>query len=188
MDEDRLIKQAQKGDMAAFEQLIRKYERQVMNIALRYSGNPDTAQDIFQDVFLRVHGSLKGFKAKSSFSTWLYRVTANACLSRQYSERRRRQVSIDEEAWTDNPGNLSLLSSSRPEPEVEVYRGEISRRVRNAVNRLSTQQRIVFVLRHFEGHKLREIASMLGCAEGTVKKHLFTAIQRLRSELSEVRG
>jgi len=188
LDEERLIKLAQEGDMAAFEQLIRKYERQVMNIAFRYSGNPDTAQDVFQDVFLRVHGALKGFKAESSFSTWLYRVTANACLSRQSSERRRRQVSIDEEQWNENPGNLSLLSNSHPEPEAEAYRGEISRQVRNAVNRLSPQQRVVFVLRHFEGHKLREIASILGCAEGTVKKHLFTAVQRLRSELSAVRG
>lgn len=188
LEEDQLIRQAQRGDMAAFEQLIRRYERQVLNIALRYSGNPDTAQDVFQDVFLRVHGALKSFKAESSFSTWLYRITANACLSRQSSERRRRYVSLDQESWLADSAEFSSAGTSHSVPEVETYRGEISQRIRDAVGRLSPQQRIVFVLRHFEGHKLREIASMLDCAEGTVKKHLFTAVQRLRSELNEIRG
>ena len=139
-------------------------------------------------MFLRVYKSLDRFAFKSQFSTWLYRIATNVSLSYISSEKRRRQVSIDEERENSEIQSRHLSSKlvSEPESDRKALSSEIAFRIQRALTHLSTQQRAVFVLRHYEGHRLREIAEILQCAEGTVKKHLFTATMRMREQLKEL--
>ena len=90
-----MILRAQRGDMSAFEDLVYTYDKQVMSVAMKLTRNPDEAKDIYQEVFLRVYGALKGFKFESRFSTWLYRITTNVCLTHLSRDRTAHHVSID---------------------------------------------------------------------------------------------
>jgi RNA polymerase sigma-70 factor (ECF subfamily) len=192
-DDQTLILRAQRGDDAAFETLVRRYDRTVLSIALRYTGDPETAKDIYQDVFLRVHTALPRFRFESQFSTWLHRITVNCCLNYHSARPGRRDVSLESEVLESSNGS-TLTGRDLPEALVDASdplrpsrSREIRRRLAIALDRLSPQQKLVFVLRHFEGRRLREIAEVLQCAEGTVKKHLFSGTQRLREQLSELR-
>jgi RNA polymerase sigma-70 factor (ECF subfamily) len=180
-----LIRQAQTGDLSAFEQLVHRYDRRVLTIAASYVQSSDDAKDIYQEVFLRVYRALPKFELRSEFSTWLYRIATNVCLSHRSRSRRHRHVSLDgggdEDA--DNPHAAQTVELS---VAPDVGRREIAMRVREALKALSPRQRLVFAMRHYEGYKLREIAELMDVAEGSVKKYLFEATSRLRSQLGDL--
>lgn len=190
--DDQLVRKAQKRDMGAFEELVRRYDQKVMSIALNYAKSPEDAEDICQEVFLRVFRALPRFRFRSQFSTWLFRVATNACLSNcSRSSRHRAVLSLNESPGagtgaSDETSHLERLRDNRPGGEQQLLGSEIRQRIERAVDELSPQQRLVFSMRHFNGLKLREIAEMMGCAEGTVKKYLFLATERMRESLSEV--
>ena len=192
LEDNELVMRAQKGEMVAFEELICRYDRRILGIALKFTNDIDQAQDLYQEIFLRVHNGLKQFKMESKFSTWLYRIATNACLSHLSSQSRKREVSIEprlgvsSEDGETSLGQLPEALVSQPNSDRLAESAQISDHISKALKRLSPQQRLVFVLRHYDGHKLKEIASILKCAEGTVKKHLFTATMRLREELRAV--
>lgn len=189
-DDRELILRARAGEMEAFEELVCRYDRQVLRLAMRFTRNEDQAKDVYQEVFLKVFKSLDSFAFKSRFSTWLYRVATNVSLSHISSEKRHRQVSLDgsgsAKAPEDRRTQVHQQLVSQPESEKRAFSREISDRIQKALEALSSQQRAVFVLRHYEGQRLREIAKVLECAEGTVKKHLFTATMRMREQLKEI--
>ncbi|HSR68306.1 MAG TPA: sigma-70 family RNA polymerase sigma factor [Acidobacteriota bacterium] len=183
MSDHELILRAQRGDRQAFEGLVQRYDRKVLAIALSFTRNSEDAKDIYQEVFMRVHRALPDFQFRAKFSTWLHRVTTNVCLTHTSRSKAHLYDSLDEgRSGPDSPTLGDSLESSE-RTEERLFRSEISEQVRNAMHRLSPQQRMVFTLRHMRGHKLREIADIMNCAEGTVKKYLFTANQRLRDEL-----
>ncbi len=191
LDDNELVMQTRNGDALAFEELVRRYDRRVLSTALRFTGNRETAQDVYQEVFMRVHKAIDSFKFESRFSTWLFRVVTNVCLTVRQRDKGSRHVAIDGESLyragrEKDSGSVPRQLVSRPTHEQEAFSSEIAPRIRSALADLSPQQRIVFILRHFEGYKLREIAEFLDCAEGTVKKHLFTAVRKLREELREI--
>ena len=179
-----LISRAQGGESAAFDALVVRYDKQVLAIAASYTKSPDDAKDIYQEVFLRVYRSLGGFKFRSEFSTWLYRITTNVCLTHKTRQGGRSFAPIEEIDRVD-----SVEEMSRPKqvsPERHAQNSEISRHIEQAMEHLSPQQRLVFTLKHYQGYKLREIAQMMDCAEGTVKKYLFTATEKLRQRLKKL--
>ena len=183
-----LIIQAQKGDQNAFEQLVYRYDRSVLSIALRYAANEDDAKDLYQEVFIRVYRGLKNFRFQSEFSTWLFRITTNVCLTYKSRSKEHLRVSIhnnygDDENEFAAQEELTYKGSSPEEISSGSDLGEI---VNSAVESLSPKQRMTFVLKHYEGYKIKEIAEMLNCKEGTVKKYLFDAIRNLRKKLSPV--
>ena len=182
-----LITRAQGGESSAFEALVYRYDKKVLAIATSYTKDQDEAKDIYQEVFLRVYRSLPGFEFRSEFSTWLYRVVTNVCLTHQTRNKSRSFTSIDEMGPTDR--ELDGTGMSRPRavsPERHAQNVEISRHIDEALETLSPQQRLVFTLKHYQGYKLREIAGMMDCAEGTVKKYLFTATEKLRHRLRKL--
>lgn len=180
-----LIRQAQSGDLSAFEQLVRRYDRRVLTIAASYVQSSDDAKDIYQEVFLRVYRALPKFELRSEFSTWLYRIATNVCLSHRSRARRHRHVSLEGESdeESDNPHQGR---SNEPSTAPDVGRREIASRVREALSELSPRQRLVFTMRHYEGYKLREIAEMMEVAEGSVKKYLFEATGKMRDQLGDL--
>jgi RNA polymerase sigma-70 factor (ECF subfamily) len=192
LDDNELVMQVRNGNAAAFEELVRRYDRRVLSTALRYTGDREAAQDVYQEVFMRVHRAIDTFRFQSRFSTWLFRIVTNVCLTRQGRQRNNRHVPIEGESLREpgredgSAGNVPRQLRSHATPDQAALSSEIGPRIRSALADLSSQQRMVFVLRHFEGYKLREIAELLDCAEGTVKKHLFTAVRKLREELYEI--
>ncbi len=183
--DETLILEAQGGDMGAFEELVHRYDGKVLSMAVNFLGDADDAKDVYQEVFIRVYRALPRFEGKSSFSTWVYRIAVNVCKTHLAKRARRRHVSIDEPIEAEDGGNVAL-SDFLADPntaERRLLNSERSEHLLAAVRLLSPKQRLVFTLRHYHGFKLREIAEMMKCAEGTVKRHLFSATQRMRSEL-----
>lgn len=178
-----LISRAQGGETAAFEALVYRYDKRVLAIANSYTKDDDDAKDIYQEVFLRVYRSISGFKFKSEFSTWLYRIVTNVCLTHQTRNKGRMFTPIEEIDHSEPVSNAPVSRSRPVSPDQHAQNAEISRHIGEALENLSPQQRLVFTLKHYEGYKLREIASMMDCAEGTVKKYLFTATEKLRKQL-----
>jgi RNA polymerase sigma-70 factor (ECF subfamily) len=182
-----LIIQAQRGNMNAFEQLVQKYDKQVLTIAAGYVSSSDDAKDIYQEVFLRVYKGLPGFQHKSEFSTWLFRITTNVCLSHRSLTKKYLHASLDQNI-SDSDGETYTLKDKLPghtETDRQAHDAEISARIEQALSKLSPRQRMVFTLKHYDGYKLREIAVILKCGEGTVKKYLFEAIGRLQKQLKD---
>jgi RNA polymerase sigma-70 factor (ECF subfamily) len=187
-DDRELILQAQRGNTVAFEQLVHRYDKRVLSIASTYVSSSEDAKDIYQEVFIRVYRGLSKFELKSEFSTWLYRITANVCLTHRMRKKRRSHTSLDgdHDSDEDHTQNLGDTLADDVKSDQRALNSEISLHVEEALGDLSPQQRMVFTLRHYQGYKLREIAELMNCAEGTVKKHLFTATQRLREKLRDV--
>ncbi len=187
-DDTELIQRAQKGDFSSFEQLVFRYDKEVLTIAARFVRNSDDAKDIYQEVFLRVYQGLRRFKMQSEFATWLYRITTNVCLTHRSRRKKHTHVSLDDERDESEgePHPSVVAVSEDPLPDQHAMSEEISTYVREALEFLSPQQKMVFTLKHYQGLKLREIAVAMQCTEGTVKKHLFTATQRMRERLKGV--
>jgi len=181
--DNELVSRAKNGNVLAFEQLVHRYDRTVLSIALRYAINQEDAKDIYQEAFLRVYRGLSGFRGKSQFSTWLYRVVTNVCLSYQRKSLKVKNMSVEYEEW-DGTATASIVGGETPE---ELFAdSEISQHVSAALATLPDRQRLVFILRHFQDLKLSEIADTMNCAEGTVKRYLHMAIRKLRVQLEGV--
>jgi RNA polymerase sigma-70 factor (ECF subfamily) len=180
-----VIREARQGSRAAFDELVYRYDKQVLTIAARYVNQAEDAKDIYQEVFLRVYRGLNKFQERSEFSTWLYRITTNVCLTHG-SRRQKHAHRMHDPEPNDNPDDHGELGVSGMTSDQHTLNTEISSRIHQAMSGLSAQQKLVFTLKHYEGYKLKEIAAMIECSEGTVKKHLFTATQRLRTQLKDL--
>ncbi len=183
-----IIQKAQKGDMQAFEELLCKYDRTVMNIALSFRNNEEDAKDIYQEVFIRVYRGLKRFKYNSEFSTWLYRITANVCITFHNRSRKHRIDSLDREFGNSSDEVISMsetIESSERTDSLAVG-SNLSDHINQALGELPAQQKLVFTMKHYEGYKIREIADMLDLNDGTVKRYLFTATNKMRDKLKDL--
>ena len=188
LNDTDLIVQAQKGDQSAFEELVYRYDRNVLSIALRYALNEDDAKDLYQEVFIRVYRGLKSFRFQSEFSTWLFRITTNVCLTYKSRSKEHLKISINSNYNSDDEEDKTMkeLVYDGSSPEEISSGSDLGDLVNAAVETLSPKQKMTFILKHYEGYKIREIAEMLNCKEGTVKKYLFDAIKNLRKKLSPV--
>ena len=187
LDDRTLILRARGGDMRSLEELVYRYDEKVLSMAVSFVGDMDDAKDIYQEVFIRVFKALPKFEFRSRFSTYLFRIVTNVCLSHRTRNKKRVFMPVEEEVEEDSSLNKHGGSPIAPDQsDATVINNEISTRIHSAVGTLSPQQRTVFVLRHHEGFKLKEIARIMECAEGTVKKYLFVATRRLREQLKDI--
>jgi len=194
-EERELIFAARQGDTQAFDCLVRQYDRLVLSQALNFTRDRDRAMDIYQEVFLRANRGLGSFRFDCRFATWLRKITANVCMS-EYAKQRIREKRVitggqlggtgtdGENDW--NP--VDYAESTEPDSYRQAVSREIRGRIEQTIKELPPQQRMVFVLRHYEGQKLKDIADYLEIATGTAKKHLFMAIQKMRESLREFQG
>jgi len=179
-----LVIEAQGGNDDAFEKLVDRYDRRVLSLAFSFARNSDDAKDIYQETLIRAYKSIKKFQMKSEFSTWLYRIAANVCITFKYRQRKNESMfSRDLRSEENNHGTAFV---AREFVEEEFMRAELAKQIEAALGRLSPMQRFVFTMKHYEGYLLREIASLANCSEGTAKKHLYNAVRRLQSELRGV--
>lgn len=185
--ETQLIKSAQRGDVKAFEQLIVKYDRQVLNIANSFRNNEDEAKDIYQEVFIRVYNGLKNFQFRSEFSTWLFRITTNVCLTYKTKKERVNYESLDKTITTDEESGTTFgeMLPADDDTNRSAENSDLSRYINQGMERLPPKQKLVFTLKHYQGYKIREIAEMMNCNEGTIKRYLFNATGKMREYLSK---
>jgi RNA polymerase sigma-70 factor (ECF subfamily) len=183
-DQD-LVARWQKGDEAAFEQLITRHERRVYRLLFRMMGNKEDAEDLTQETFLSLHRYGHRFRAEARFSTFVYRVAANAALNRRRSLGRGR-ARVEKLKYRQAAGDD--LPSSPRDPEDSTLGAELSDHVREALARLSPSLRMPVVLYDIEGLAYGEIAKVLGIAEGTVKSRIHRARQALRDQLKDLLG
>ncbi|RIK59061.1 RNA polymerase subunit sigma-24 [candidate division KSB1 bacterium] len=182
--EERLIRRAQQGNLAAFEQLVALHDRQVLKLAFHLLSRREDAEDVYQEIFVLVFRKIGTFRFESEFSTWLYRIVVNACINYRKKRSRERFYSLESPLAEDEESEGRYqIAAPEVDPERAAMNRELGQKISEAIASLSEQQRAVFVLRHFHGHKLQDIAAILSCAEGTVKNYLFRATQHLQQKL-----
>jgi RNA polymerase sigma-70 factor (ECF subfamily) len=182
-DDMLLIARTREGDRTAFDQLIRRHERRVYNLAYRLCGNPDDAADVAADAFVRVYNSLASFRGDASFLTWIYRITTNIYLDARKKKRARPQVSLDELVEMDDSAITRQYEDHAPLPGEVAEINERARALQDAVSRLPDYQRVMVVMYHVEGKSYEEIAAAAGLPIGTVKSRLNRARLALRELL-----
>ena len=172
--------------MAAFEELVYRYDRHVLSIAKSFKNNDDDAKDIYQEVFIRVFRGLPNFQFKSEFSTWLFRITTNVCLT--HKAKKKEHESLDKEITNDDDNSMTLAETLSGDMDTDALAvgSDISKHINNAVAKLPPQQKMVFTLRYFQEYKITEIADIMQCTEGAVKRYLFTATHKMRNSLKNI--
>lgn len=184
--EGELIERARRGDRDAFTMLTRRFERRVYSLALYYMRNHGDAEDLSQEVWLKVYRYLPGFRGESSFYTWLRQITINTFLNHKRAAgyqsgnepQRIRLVEIESVDYED-----ALRLARGRDMEDDLHKKMMVERVEAALSELTPQQRLIFILKHNEGMTYEEISATLNCSTGTIKKSLFRAVQKLRHHL-----
>lgn len=175
-NETDLVRSAMDGDAHAFGELIQIYDTRTLQIAFGITGNMADAEDAWQDGVVKAYTQLSSFRMESRFGTWLTRIVINQALN----IKRRRKVHVADEG----DAVFETLPSYDASPEDILETQHLSDHIVDSMEALSARERAVFVLKHMHGFKLREIAVMLDCAEGTVKNYLFRAVRKMRTSLS----
>jgi len=183
MEETRVIKEAQKGSVAAFNQLVMAYQGTAYNVAYRVIGNGDAAADACQEAFLKAYQAIKQYRG-GSFKSWLLRIVTNACYDQMRYKSRRPATSLEDMTEnSDDPSEKLVNGSERPEES--ILRGELNDLIQVGINHLPEDQRMILVLSDVQGFSYQEIAEIVGQPLGTIKSRLSRGRQRLRDFLLE---
>jgi len=175
-----LVRQCKRGDQDAFGQLVRRHQHSVFKFCMRMLKNAEDAEDITQEAFVQAYRNIGKFRPKAKFSTWLFTIARNLALNLIRDEKRgkRRMVSID-----DEQNGVTLATNRSERPDSEAIDDETSAVVRAAIDRLSTDHRLVMLLRDVEGLSYKEIGQVTACRPGTVKSRLARARANLKEAL-----
>lgn len=180
MSDTDLISRAAAGDHSAFHALVERHRAMVYRVAYQFAGNHHDAEDIAQEVFIKVYRSLDRFRQDAQLTSWMYRIVMNACIDHKRRQQPAGAAPFGEEAEQ----KMLNTPEDAPGPEERAYAGELGQVLETEIERLPPGQRMVFIMRHHQGLKLGEIADALGLAEGTVKRQLHAAVHRLRQALT----
>jgi RNA polymerase sigma-70 factor (ECF subfamily) len=183
-DEHELIAGLARGDRAAFRELVETHKRKVYFLALDMVGNPVDAEDVSQEVFLKVFRSFDTFHREAKLGSWLYRITYNASID-HLRKRAATPEPMEDEALEAGFRSHPQISGPRApaDPAVAAEQAQLRERIEHALEAVSPQEKAVFLLRHHEGLALGDIADALGLSVGSVKSYLFRAVRKLRKEL-----
>src|SRR6202795_225050 len=183
-DELTLVQAAKKGDVSAFEELVKRYDRNVFRIAQHITQNREDAEDVVQDAFLKAYSNLEQFQGQSKFYTWLVRIAVNAALMKLRRRRPERMVSLDEEVKTEDDSLPREVADWSPNPEQQYNQAELREILTRTIQGLPSGCRTVFVLRDVEGLSTEETAQALELSIPAVKSRLLRARLQLRERLS----
>ena len=183
-DELALVQAAKAGDVGAFEQLVKRYDRNVFRIAQHITQNREDAEDVVQDAFLKAYGNLEQFQGQSKFYTWLVRIAVNEALMKLRRRRPERMVSLDEEVKTDEDSMPREVADWSPNPEQLYSQSELRDILGKTIQGLPPGFRTVFVLRDVEGLSTEETAEALDLSIPAVKSRLLRARLQLRERLN----
>jgi RNA polymerase sigma-70 factor (ECF subfamily) len=184
-DELALVEAAKAGDVGAFEELVRRYDRNVFRIAQHITQNREDAEDVVQDAFFKAYSNLSQFQGQSKFYTWLVRIAVNEALMRLRRRRPERTVSLDEDVKTEDDTVPREVADWSPNPEQQYTQAELREILERTIHGLPATFRTVFVLRDVEGLSTEETAEALDLSIPAVKSRLLRARLQLRSRLSK---
>lgn len=185
LTEQELIRRAKQGDRAAQAKIVKDHEKMVYNLGLKLLGNPDQAEGVLQETFLKVLQALPKFEEKSQLSTWIYRIATNQALMRLRS-RKRRFISIDENPEFEDKDYTTFAQSLEATPLDDVLNQELREKMDRAIEQLPDNYKTVFVMKDIEGMALKEIAEILDLSLPAVKSNLHRARVTLRNKLAEM--
>ena len=183
-DELALVQSAKKGDVQAFEELVRRYDRNVFRIAQHITRNREDAEDVVQEAFLKAYSNLDQFQGQSKFYTWLVRIAVNEALMKLRRIKPGRTVSLDEDVKTDEDSLPREVADWSPNPEQQYNQAELRDILDRTIQGLPTSFRTVFVLRDVEGLSTEETAEALDLSIPAVKSRLLRARLQLRERLN----
>ena len=180
-----LVRRVQKGDKAAFDALVLKYQHKVLKLVQRYVRNPSEAEDIAQEAFIKAYRALPAFRGESAFYTWLYRIAINTAKNALVASR-RRPVSYDLDLQDSSQLQAHARLADDETPEALALTDEIRRTVNESIEALPDDLRLAIVLRELEGLSYEEIAKTMECPVGTVRSRIFRAREAIDRSLREV--
>ena len=185
LEERVLVEQAQAGSRPAFEELVRRYDRDVLRLALNLLKRSEDARDVYQEAFLKVYRNLHRFRFECSFYTWLYRIAVNKTINFLKQRKNRQAMSLNDLDFNTehDPDLVALISEKTPRREAGLT--ELQEKLNAALLKLSEPHRLVVVLHDVQGQSHEEIAKVMNCNIGTVRSRLFYARQQLQSYLSD---
>jgi RNA polymerase sigma-70 factor (ECF subfamily) len=166
------------GREEAFRELVERHSPMVFRVAFRITGNESDAEDVVQEAFLKAYRNFDSYDSRASFSTWIYRIASNCAIDVLRRRKRRPEAP---------PDAADEAASSRPSPQAATLSSEIGRHLTDALAELTAQERTAFVLRHFEGRPIPEIARALGVRANAAKQTVFRAVRKLRLRLEPLR-
>jgi RNA polymerase sigma-70 factor (ECF subfamily) len=181
-DERKIIRRVNEGDLDAFGELVDRYKKKIYYIAYHMTCNHSDADDIAQETFIRAYRNIAGFKGKSSFYTWLYRILINRCTD-YMKRKRRRDHRLNEIRDPANYLGETSGGGSSPGSFAGITIGELQRAVAGALMSLPEKQRMALVLHEFNGLSHKEIADVVGCSEGTVRSRLHYGRRKMKEML-----
>lgn len=186
-DERRLVSLSQRGDIEAFDTLVRAFERPVYNLAYRMTGNYDDANDVASEAFIRVFSAIPRFRGESAFATWLYRIVTNVFLDERKRRRAHPMVSLDDDYEVEGSNLQRQIEDSAPGPNALAEEQERRRALDRAIQSLPDFQREMITMYHVLNMSYEEIGDITGAPIGTVKSRLNRARLALRDGLGESR-
>jgi len=185
MLEGDLVKRAQRGDLKAYDELVKRYQERIYATIYHMTSNHEDANDIAQDAFIKAYQALKSFKGGSSFYTWLYRIAVNKTINFLKQRKNKHHFSLNDLDFNTehNPDLVALISEKTPLRDVGLT--ELQKKLNEALFKLSEPHRMVVVLHDVQGQSHEEIAEIMDCNIGTVRSRLFYARQQLQGFLAE---
>jgi RNA polymerase sigma-70 factor (ECF subfamily) len=173
-NDQELVSEIRSGSGIAFERLMQRYGRLVHRIAFGFTGDVESAMDVAQDTFLKVHARLETWRGEGDLKNWIARIAAHEAMNRKRSGKRHPTCELDEEVFL----------RSDPSPEDDFNTTETQQALHRSLTALQPRQRLAVVLRYFQGMSTREISTVLECSDGTARNILFRSLRKLRSNLT----
>jgi RNA polymerase sigma-70 factor (ECF subfamily) len=185
VEEMDLVKRARRGDLAAYDELVRRYQERIYATVYHMTANHEDANDLAQEAFIKAFHALRSFKGGSSFYTWVYRIAVNKTINFLKQRKHRPQMSLDDLDFNaeHDPDLVALISEKTPRREAGLK--ELQEKLNAALQRLSEPHRLVVTLHDVQGLSHEEIAKIMDCNIGTVRSRLFYARQQLQAYLSD---
>ena len=185
VEEMELVQRARKGDLAAYDDLVRRYQERIYATIYHMTSNHEDAYDLAQEAFIKAFQALRSFKGGSSFYTWVYRIAVNKTINFLKQRKNRTQMSLDDLDFNaeHDPDLVALISDKTPRRDVAL--AELQEKLNAAMQKLSEPHRLVVTLHDVQGLSHEEIAEIMDCNVGTVRSRLFYARQQLQAYLSD---
>ena len=185
IEEQELVRRARKGDLSAYDELVRRYQERIYATVFHMTSNHEDANDLAQEAFIKAFQALKSFKGGSSFYTWIYRIAVNKTINFLKQRKNRTQMSLDDLDFNaeHDPDLVALISDKTPRRDANL--AELHEKLNAAMQRLSEPHRMVVTLHDIQGMSHEDIAKIMDCNIGTVRSRLFYARQQLQAYLSD---
>ncbi len=178
-----LMVAVQKGDNSAFDQLVYKYHKLIVSFIYRFVNNPAVAEELAQDVFLRVFRARHSYEPRARFAAWIYRIATNVSLKEAKRGRRMRFWSRDHDSREAAQGEEETVRDPLPDAEVRLLTSELERAVRGAIRSLPPNEKAAVILRRYEDLSYREIAEIMECSEAAVKTYIHRGKLHMRDRI-----